>query len=107
MTQNFKKNRIYSSEFYGNQGHWNRPLNQGVGLGYENECFLLDFFLQYSRYRMAADLRPGISFGLSINFKQLGQIRTKKQLFSRNPDARQTDRPPISPSSGVEAFFPT
>ncbi|WP_207760897.1 LPS-assembly protein LptD [Holospora curviuscula] len=106
ITQNFKKNSVYIPEFYTHQRRFNRPLNQGVGLGYENECFLLDLFVQYSRYRMAADLRPGISFGISINFKQLGQIRTKKQLFSRNPDARQADRPPLSPVSGIEAFFP-
>ena len=106
VTQNLKKT-MYAPEFYADSKRWNRPLNQGLGFGYQNECFLLDFFLQYSRYRMGADLRPGISIGVSINFKQLGQIRTQKQLFSRKPDIRQTDRPTSSPSSGVEAFFPT
>ncbi|ETZ06790.1 LPS-assembly protein LptD [Holospora obtusa F1] len=89
VTQNFKKNKV--SMLTSDELHSNRPLNQGAGFGYENECFVFDFFLQYSRYKMAADLRPGISFGVTINLKQLGKIRTSKQLFSRKPDRRQTE----------------
>ncbi|GAJ46161.1 LPS-assembly protein LptD [Holospora elegans E1] len=105
VTQNLKKNRTY--ELSENIPHSNRPLNQGVGVGYENECFLFDFFLQYSRYRMAEDLRPGISFGISINLKQLGKIQTSKQLFSRKPDKRQSEIPSFPSNCGVETFFPT
>ena len=104
VTQNLHRNKIEAFEY-----KKSRPLNQGAGLGYENECLAFDVFVQYSRYKMGRDLRPGISFGFMIHFKPLGQIRTSRQLFSRKPDIRQSNGAHVEvpkTTEALEAFFP-
>jgi LPS-assembly protein len=106
VTQNLNRNAMAAHPF---EHKTLRPLNQGAGIGYENECFAFDLFVQYSRYQMSRDLKPGISFGLSVHFKPLGEIRTSRQLFSRKPDARQSSGANVAApktTERIEAFFP-
>jgi LPS-assembly protein len=74
LTQNFK-----------NKYQQQKILDKGIGIAYENECFVFNLTVQRSYYKMQ-DLVPGVSVDFSVHLKNLGGFHKKVDRFTRRTD---------------------
>ena len=55
-------------------------MDVGFGMGYQNECVVFNFTIQKSYYSLQ-DIKPGWSFGMSLQLKTIGGLMQQDHRF--------------------------